>query len=96
MEVTPFRAMALAMECELSSIFQPVRSMAELPVLVTSNQSAASELFELDQGATSEITMVPGATACVTVRVKPVDASGEVPTLGSSTATVTLSVGFDA
>src|SRR5438445_13389134 len=95
-EVMPVSGMALAMEWELSSIFQPVRSTAELPVLVTSNQSAASGLLELDQGAISEITRLLGATACVTERVKPTVASGEPPTLASSTATVTLSVGFEA
>src|SRR5690242_14053832 len=96
MEVTPPRATALAKACELSSIFQAGMSMVVGPVLVTSNQSAESGATELDQGATSEITMLPGGTAAVTVSEKPVVASGVAPTLGSSTATVTLSVGFEA
>src|SRR6516162_720790 len=96
MEVTPFKGTALELECELSSIFQPVRSMVEVLVLVTSNQSAESGATPLDQGAISEITMLPGTTACVTLSVKPTVASGDAPTPGSSTAMVTVSVGFVA
>src|SRR5262249_39815855 len=83
--VMPFRGTALAAECELSSIFQLVMSTGELLVLVTSNQSASSPRpLVLDQGATSEITMVPGATAAVTVSGKGAVAAGEAPTLGAA------------
>src|SRR5262245_42570910 len=55
----PLNATAAANELELSSIFQPVMSMAEAEVLVTSNQSAPTGLSPLDQGATSEINSLP-------------------------------------
>ena len=57
--VMPFSATAAAAEPELSSIFQPVMSIAKPVVLVTSNQSAATGLLPLDQGATSETNSLP-------------------------------------
>ena len=39
--VTPCSGTAVASAPELSSTFQPVRSMSVVPVLVSSNQSAA-------------------------------------------------------
>lgn len=59
----PFRATAFANVCESSSILQPVLFTAVGVVFVTSNQSAASGLFPLDHGATSEITIEPAADA---------------------------------
>ena len=55
MLVMPLSDTALPKELELSSIFQPVMSMALEPELVTSNQSARKGLLPLDQGATSEM-----------------------------------------
>ena len=55
----PLNATAAAGDCELSSTFQPVISTATAFVLVTSNQSAATGLFQLDHGATSEINNFP-------------------------------------
>src|SRR5262245_47591071 len=57
--VMPFRATEAAKEPELSSILQAVISMSWAVVLVTSNQSAATGLLPLDQGATSEMNSVP-------------------------------------
>jgi len=67
MLVMPFKATAEPKEFELSSIFQPLMFAAAVPVLVTSNQSAASAagLLPLDHGATSEM---------MSVGVPPVDA----------------------
>ena len=66
-------------------------------MLVISGQSLEPAwLLELDHGATSEITIVLGTTACVTASVKATVASGEPPTVGSSTATLTLNVGRNA
>ena len=59
MQVIPLSATAAAGDCELSSTFHPVISTATAFVLVTSNQSAATGLFPLDQGATSEINKRP-------------------------------------
>ena len=59
MLVMPDRATAEAGKPELSSIFQPVMSMAKAEVLVTSNQSAPTGLSPLDQGATSEMNSLP-------------------------------------
>ena len=62
-----------------------------MPKFVTSNQSAASGLLPLDQGATSVIARVIAPLAAgVIVRVYDVLASGVAPTVGSSTLTVTL------
>ena len=47
-----------AKELELSSIFHPVMVTAVVPVLVNSNQSAATGLFPLDHGATSDTIKV--------------------------------------
>src|SRR5688572_4003313 len=55
----PLSAAATANEAEMSSIFQPVRSIARAVVLVTSNQSTASGLLLLDHGATSEMNSLP-------------------------------------
>ena len=56
MLVMPFSGPALPKEAALSFIFQPVISMAVLPVLVSSNQSAVTPgLLPLLQGATSVI-----------------------------------------
>src|SRR5262245_37007093 len=63
MLVIPARATAAAGDPELSSIFQPVMSTANAVPFVTSNQSAATGLFPLDHGATSEMNtrpVVPG------------------------------------
>ncbi len=91
MLLTPVRAIALANAFELSSTFQPVRSTACVPVLVTSNQSAAYGLLPLLHGETSEMISDAGAAAAVTVSVSgALVASGVVPALGSSTATATL------
>ena len=83
---------AEAKEPELSSIFQPVMSIALEPLFVTSNQSEPTGL-PLDHGATSEMMSVglPGFsfTTSVTARLKDVVASGVEPTEGSSTLTVT-------
>src|SRR5690242_20427428 len=87
---TPFRATETLKRFELSSIRQAVVLMAGAPTFVTSNQSTPSELLLLDQGATSEMMMEPGGTACVIVRVKFVLASGVLPTVVSSTLTMTL------
>ena len=57
--VMPFSATEAANEPELSSIFQPVMSALVALVLVTSNQSAATGLLPLDQGATSVIYNLP-------------------------------------
>src|SRR5262252_9074032 len=80
-------------EFELSSIFHPVISAGAVPMFVTSNQSTRSGvgLLPLDHGATSVMTTdgVPPVDA-VTVNAYPTLASGELPTVGSSTLTVTL------
>src|SRR5262245_65809199 len=55
----PVKATDAANEPELSSILQPVMSMALAVVLVTSNQSAPTGLLPLDQGATSEMKNRP-------------------------------------
>ena len=59
MLVMPFSATDRPKEPLLSSIFQPVMSMAWLVELVTSNQSAATGLLPLDHGATSEMNSLP-------------------------------------
>src|SRR5262245_17119282 len=51
----PLSGTAEPNELELSSIFQPVMFWAAVPMLVTSNQSAARLLLPLDHGATSEM-----------------------------------------
>src|SRR5215471_20234531 len=91
MLVMPFSATDDPKEFELSSIFQPLMTWAAVPILVTSNQSAATGLLPLDHGATSEMMIegVPPVDA-VMVSVKSTDASGLAPTAGSSTFTVTL------
>ena len=61
MLVMPFRVAAPTKDCESSSVFQPVIFTAVARVFVTSNQSAATGLFPLDQGATSEINSLPVA-----------------------------------
>src|SRR5579871_2992334 len=93
MLVMPFRATAEAKELELSSIFQPVMFTALALTLVTSNQSAPNAV-PLLQGATSVMTTLPGAVAVVMVRVKGALASGALPTVGSSTLTVTVYVAW--
>ena len=64
MLVTPFSAIALANALELSSTFQPVRSTACAPGLVTSNQSAPyglSPLLHGDASVTASLgAIVPG------------------------------------
>jgi hypothetical protein len=59
MDVMPFNAKERAKAFELSSTLQPVISIADVVVLVTSNQSAATELLPLDHGATSEMKSFP-------------------------------------
>src|SRR5262249_6796970 len=87
----PFNAMADPKDLESSSIFHPVISTAALPRFVTSNQSAASGLFPLDHGATSEMMSAPvPLVVAVTDKWKSALASGRAPTAGSSTLTVTL------
>src|SRR5215471_15363202 len=70
MDVMPVSATEFANRFESSSIRQPVMSMAAGVVLVTSNQSAASGLLPLDQGATSEmkslLSVVPGEPISLT------------------------------
>src|SRR5262249_15242442 len=86
----PVNATAEPKDLESSSIFHPVMSTAALPILVTSNQSAASGLLPLDQGATSEMMSEEVPTVgTVTDKRKVAVASGVVPTAGSSTLTVT-------
>src|SRR5262249_44846022 len=94
--VMPFKGTALPKDFESSSIFQPAMFAVAEPILVTSNQSTrrlvgpdAGPPLPLDQGATSEMmsVAVPPVEA-VTVMLKFVDASGEMPTAGSSTFTV--------
>src|SRR5262245_56207339 len=84
-----------AAELDSSSIFQPVMSIASVPVLVTSNQSAAYGVLPLPHGATSVMKMVVGTvgvslTTSVIASVNATVASGVEPTVGSSTSTVTL------
>ena len=55
MLVIPVKAKAAVKELELSSTFQPEISRAALPLLVTSNQSAATVVVLLDQEAASVI-----------------------------------------
>ena len=91
MLATPFKGTETANEFELSSIVQPTRLTDEVPKFVTSNQSDASGLFPLDQGAASVIARVIAPLAAgVIVRVYDVLASGVAPTVVSSTLTVTL------
>ena len=56
--VIPLITTEEANELELSSIFHPVMFTAVVPVLVNSNQSAATGLFPLDHGATSDTIKV--------------------------------------
>src|SRR5215212_130119 len=90
----PASGTATPNDAELSSIFQPVMSMAVSLTLVTSNQSAATGLLPLDQGATSEITSdgCAGSSLITSMRfsVKSAVASGVAPTLVSSSTTVML------
>lgn len=53
---------------ELSSVRRPVVSIAVRPLLVTSNQSAATGLLPLEQRATSEMNSV-GAVASLAISV---------------------------
>ena len=57
---------------ELSSNFQPVTSMELVPVLVNSNQSAATGELPLLQGATSviKILLVTGVSLAISVTAK--------------------------
>src|SRR5215470_11064497 len=90
MLVTPLSGTETANEFELSSIVQPTRLTDEVPKFVTSNQSAATGLFPLDQGAASVIArLIAPLEAGVIVRVYAVLASGVPPTVVSSTLTVT-------
>src|SRR5262249_31206617 len=59
-EETPRSGTALPAEWELSSIFQPVRSTAVVPLFVSSNQSAVYGALPLPHGATSVITIDDG------------------------------------
>ena len=59
MLVIPLSATAPAGDCELSSIFQLVMSIGVAPVFDSSNQSPPTGLFPLDQGAISEMTILP-------------------------------------
>ncbi len=91
--VTPLSVAALAKAAELSSIFQPVILIGLEVTLVISNQSAATAELLLAQGATSEMMMTgaggaSGSTSLM-VSVKFTLASGVVPTVLSSTFTVT-------
>src|SRR5262249_40444592 len=96
--VMPFKDTATLKDFESSSIFQPAMFAVALPMFFTSNQSPrrlvgpdAGPPLPLDHGATSEImsVAVPPVEA-VTVMLKFADASGEMPTAGSSTFTVTV------
>src|SRR5215831_18500911 len=91
MLVTPFRGTETANEFELSSIVQPTRLTADVPKFVTSNQSRATGLFPLDQGAASVMARLigPPPPAGVMARVYDTLASGVAPTVVSSTLTVT-------
>src|SRR5215813_2868776 len=91
MLVTPFNGTDTANEFELSSIVQPTRLTDAVPKLVTSNQSAATGLLPLDQGAASVIARLigPPPPAGVITRVYATLASGVAPTEVSSTLTVT-------
>ena len=88
----PFSATLLAKLLELSSIFQPVMSIARVPVFVTSNQSAPYGLLPLLHGDTSEMigtcTIVPGepiSPPATNAPLRPatlsVEISGGVPVL---------------
>src|SRR5262252_1646117 len=88
MLATPFRGTETANEFELSSIVQPTRLTADVPKFVSSNQSEASGLLPLDQGAASVIARFTTPLAAgVIARVYDVLASGVAPTVVSSTLT---------
>src|SRR5688500_15567035 len=59
MAAIPASGAAAPKDADASSIFQPVRSTGWAVVLVTSNQSAATGLLPLAQGATSEMNSRP-------------------------------------
>src|SRR5215813_11923030 len=82
MLVTPFNGTDTANEFELSSIVQPTRLTDAVPKLVTSNQSRASGLLPLDQGAASVIARLigPPPPAGVIARGYDTLASGVAPT----------------
>src|SRR5262245_45571080 len=61
MLVIPPRANAAVGDSEPSSTFHPVMSTALAPMLVTSNQSAATGLLPLLHSATSVTRRTPGA-----------------------------------
>src|SRR5262245_41793670 len=92
--VTPLIGTALLRSCELSSIFQPVRVADTAPTVVSSNQSTAYwlPLAPLLHGETSvtrkEGPLLAATAVTVSVYVELV-ASGEAPTPGSSTVTLT-------
>jgi hypothetical protein len=91
MLVTPFNGTDTANEFELSSIVQPIKLTDDVPKFVTSNQSAASGLFPLDQGAASVMArLIAPLWAGVIASVYDVLASGVAPTVVSSTLMVTL------
>src|ERR1700753_281170 len=74
---TPVSATANAAEFELSSNFQPVMSMGDAPVLVSSNQSAAYDVFPLAHGVPSDTITAPAALA---------GAAGRNVAIGTTTA----------
>src|SRR5450432_565757 len=91
MLATPFNGTETANELELSSMVQPTRLTDEVPKFVSSNQSDASGLLPLDQGAASVIArLIAPLAAAVIARVYDMLASGVSPTVVSSTLTVTL------
>jgi hypothetical protein len=81
----PFSATEVPNEGPLSSMRQPVTSMAEALVFVTSNQSASTVpagVLPEDHGATSEM-MMPLAAA---IRSAPRGHSSETPVASVSSA----------
>src|ERR1700759_3362403 len=88
---TPVSGTALANAFELSSILKPVRSTVRGPVLVSSHQSALYGASPLLQGDTSVTASAGAAAPTVMLSVNgALTASGEPPTPGSSTATLTV------
>ena len=69
MLVIPLRATAEAKLLELSSNFQPVMFTALVPLLVSSNQSAATGELLLLQGATSVMKMLLLTFSTVIVKI---------------------------
>src|SRR4051794_21391440 len=79
----PLSAIAPAKALELSSTFQPLTLTGVVPVLVTSNQSAAYGLLPLLHGDTSVMISDVGVGPAVMVRV-----NGALVACGFATDTV--------